>query len=150
MHPKNVTRFRVRYGETDPLGIVNSAVYLTWFELGRTELLRDLGIAYADLEPQGVCLPVIEAHVDYRRPLHYDEEVEIETRLEGPVRSRMRFDYTIRLRGDGEPAAVGHTVHAFTDRSGRPRKPPEFLRQINTDTPGNVGPCGRINTGRSP
>ena len=92
---------RVRYAETDQMGVVYHANYFVWFEVGRTDLLRQLGWTYREMERAGVRLPVIEAHCAYHRPARYDDELEIRTtgRLVSPV--RMAFDYEVVRRGDG-------------------------------------------------
>jgi acyl-CoA thioester hydrolase len=111
---------RVRYAETDQMGIVYYANYLVWFELGRVELLRSLGLAYSQLEKEHECiLPVVEATCRYRSPAKYDDEILIETRpamLRGFV---LKFAYRILRKGvDGaEPVllAEGETVHVVCD-----------------------------------
>jgi acyl-CoA thioester hydrolase len=117
-------RVRVRYAETDRMGVVYYANYLVWFEVGRTEWLRDTGWSYREMEADGVSLPVIEAHCQYRRPARYDDELEIRTtgRLLTPV--RVRFDYEVWREGDDQPLAAGHTVHAALDPGGRPCRLP--------------------------
>jgi acyl-CoA thioester hydrolase len=123
------TRIRVRYAETDRMGVVYYANYLVWFEVGRTDWLRRTGESYRDMErTHGVTLPVIEAHCEYRQPARYDDELEIRTqaRLLSPV--RIRFDYQV-VRGD-EVLAEGHTVHAALDRDGKPRRLPPPVRGL--------------------
>jgi acyl-CoA thioester hydrolase len=121
---------RVRYAETDQMGVVYYANYLAWFEVGRTEWLRSLGWTYREMEAHGSRLPVIEAHCEYRRSAHYDDEIEIRTRgqLLSPV--RITFSYDIVRRGDGELLAHGHTVHAATDTQGRLSRLPERVRSL--------------------
>jgi acyl-CoA thioester hydrolase len=114
------TRVRVRYAETDQMGIVYYANYLVWFELGRVELLRSLGLAYSRLETDHGCiLPVIEASCRYKSPARYDDEILIETRpamLRGSV---LKFAYRIlRKAPEGEQQvllAEGETVHVVCD-----------------------------------
>ncbi len=114
------TAVRVRYAETDQMGIVYYANYLVWFEIGRVEVLRTLGLSYRDLETEHGCiLPVVEATCRYRAPARYDDEILIETRpalLRGSV---LKFAYRILRKGaDGdEPAllAEGETVHIVCD-----------------------------------
>jgi acyl-CoA thioester hydrolase len=128
--PASVTRVRVRYAETDKMGVVYYANYLVWFEVARADLLRTLGWSYREMEEAGVVLPVIEAHCEYQRPARYDDEIEVRT--EGTMLSavRMRFQYTIVRTADGSVAAEGHTVHASVDPSGRPRRLPDRIRQV--------------------
>lgn len=112
----------VRYAETDMMGVVYHGNYLPWFEVGRTTLLKELGLAYRQLEADGFRLPVLEVGVKYQRPALYDDTLTVITRLhERPV-LRIRLEYEVR-RGD-ELLATGFTVHAFIDREGRPVRPP--------------------------
>jgi acyl-CoA thioester hydrolase len=121
---------RVRYAETDQMGIVYYANYLTWFEVGRTEWLRSLGWTYVEMEAHGSRLPVIEAHCEYRQSARYDDEIEIRTRGELLSPVRVRFSYDVVRRADAALVARGHTVHAVTNRSGRPTKLPERVRRL--------------------
>lgn len=127
--PSAVTTLRVRYAETDRMGVVYYANYFVWFEVARAELLRALGWTYREMEDAGVLLPVIDAQCEYRRPARYDDEVEVRTtgRLTSPV--RMEFQYEVFVRGQNEIAAVGRTAHAATDRDGRPCRLPTRVRE---------------------
>ena len=127
--PSSVTTLRVRYAETDRMGVVYYAHYFVWFEVARAELLRTLGWNYREMEEGGVLLPVIEATCTYRRPARYDDEIEVRTdgRLCSPV--RMEFSYEVIVKGRGEVAATGKTVHAATDRDGKPCRVPERIRE---------------------
>jgi acyl-CoA thioester hydrolase len=121
-----VSRVRVRYAETDQMGVVYYANYLVWFEIGRTDLLRSAGWTYRSMEAEGFSLPVTESHCEYRQSARYDDELEIRTRgsLVSPV--RVRFDYEI---GRGAVVlASGYTVHATLDRDGRPCRLPSRVR----------------------
>jgi acyl-CoA thioester hydrolase len=124
------TRIRVRYAETDRMGIVYYANYLVWFEVGRTEWLRATGWSYREMEHEGVSLPVIEAHCDYRQPARYDDEIEIRTRatLLSPV--RIRFDYDVVRAIDDTVAVTGHTIHAALDTNGRPCRLPARVAEM--------------------
>jgi len=115
---------RVRYAETDKMGVVYYANYLVWFEVGRTEWLRQAGWSYREMETDGFTLPVIEAHCEYRQSARYDDELDIRATglLLSPV--RVRFDYQVVRRADAVVLATGHTVHASLDPGGRPRKLP--------------------------
>ena len=133
------TEARVRYAETDQMGIVYYANYLVWFEIGRVELLRALGLAYSQLEIDHQCiLPVIEASCRYRAPARYDDEILIETRpslLRGSV---LKFGYRIlRKAPEGEEPTVlaeGETVHVVCDdqlnRKPLPEKYAAALREM--------------------
>ena len=123
------TTVRVRYAETDRMGVTYYANYLVWFEVARTEWLRETGWSYREMETEGFGLPVIESHCEYRQPLRYDDEVDILTRatLLSPV--RVRFDYEIVLP-DGGVAALGHTIHAAVDATGKPCRLPDRVRAM--------------------
>jgi acyl-CoA thioester hydrolase len=123
------TTVRVRYAETDQMGIAWHGEYLAWFEVGRTDLLRGCGCTYRDLEAQGLRLPVIEVQARYMRPAHYDDVLEIHTRLTGIGGARVSFDYEVRREGTEGPLATGSTSHAAIDLRGRPRRIPEDLRR---------------------
>lgn len=128
--PASVTSLRVRYAETDKMGVVYYANFLVWFEVARADLLRSLGWTYREMEAAGVSLPVIEAHCDYRRPARYDDEVEVGT--EGQMLSavRMTFKYTVVQKADRQIVAEGYTVHAAVGPDGRPCRLPERIRQV--------------------
>ena len=121
---------RVRYAETDKMGIVYYANFLIWFEVGRTDWLRGTGWTYRSMEEEGVQLPVIEAHCAYRQAARYDDEVEIRTtgRKLSPV--RVQFDYEVVRAADDAVLATGHTVHATIDRNGRPVRMPDRVRDL--------------------
>jgi acyl-CoA thioester hydrolase len=128
--PASVSTIRVRYAETDRMGVVYYANYLVWFEVGRTDLLRQAGWTYRSMEEAGFSLPVIEAHCAYLQSAQYDDDIEVRTRgtLLSPV--RVRFDYQV-IRVAGEALlAEGHTVHATLDRAGRPCRLPERVRAV--------------------
>ena len=127
--PSGVTSLRVRYAETDQMGVVYYANYFVWFEVARADVMRGLGSTYRSLEDAGVFLPVIDAECHYRRPARYDDEIEVraEGRLLSPV--RVVFDYEVFVKGDPTPVAVGQTVHAATDRDGRPCRLPARVRE---------------------
>jgi acyl-CoA thioester hydrolase len=126
--PRAVSRIRVRYAETDQMGIVYYANYLVWFEVGRTDLLRLTGWSYREMEIDGFALPVVEAHCEYRQSARYDDEIEVVTT--GAVLSavRVQFDYQVVRTADGATLADGHTVHASLDTGGKPRRLPDRIR----------------------
>lgn len=135
------TRLRVRYAETDQMGRAHHMQYLAWFELGRTDLLRAAGVAYSEIERQGVRLPVSDLDVEYRSAVGYDELVDIHTRIR-EVRSRtVTFEYEAVRAETGEVLATGSTRLVCTDDSGRPRRIPPHLLEVleyvrDRDTPG--------------
>lgn len=121
------TRLRVRYAETDQMGRAHHMHYLAWFELGRTDLLRSAGVAYSEIERQGVRLPVSNVEVEYRSPAGYDELVDVITRI-SEVRSRtITFTYDAVRADTGEVLATGMTRLFCTDDAGKPRRIPEHL-----------------------
>jgi acyl-CoA thioester hydrolase len=124
------TELRVRYAETDMMGVVYHANYLAWFEVGRTELLRQHGLPYRTLEDGGFRLPVIEVGARYLRPAVYDDVVVITTRLREKPTVRVRLDYEVHARG--QLLVTGYTEHAFINALGEPVKPPAaFVKRMN-------------------
>lgn len=121
-------RTRVRYKETDRMGIVHHSNYFVWFEMGRTALCLEAGIAYRDIEAAGFVLVVTEAACRYRRPFQYDEEVAIRTSIsEGGSRS-LRFAYELRKAGSEEIHATGSTSHFWVDsKTRRPVVAPDSI-----------------------
>lgn len=128
--PGSISVIRVRYAETDKMGVVYYANYLVWFEVGRADLLRSLGWTYREMEHAGISLPVIEAHCEYRRPARYDDEMEVRTkgRMLSPV--RMEFTYEVVRREDQMVAASGRTIHAALDPAGKPCRLPDRITQV--------------------
>ncbi len=125
------TTIRVRYAETDQMGVAYYANYLVWFEVGRTDWLRQAGATYRDMERvDGVALPVIEAHCEYRRPARYDDDLTIATAATLLTPVRVRFDYQVHRAEDETPLAIGHTVHAAVDAGGRPVRLPARVRRL--------------------
>jgi len=134
------SRVRVRYAETDQMGLVHHSVYFVWFEHLRTEYFRELGIPYGVLEEDGVFFPVIESGCHYLDGARYDGEVVITGWFREPKGARVRIDY--RVEQEGRNLAEGFTVHARTDVAGRPgRIPPEILKKIRAaSSPASEGP----------
>jgi acyl-CoA thioester hydrolase len=123
------TTTRVRYPETDRMGVAHHSHYFVWFELGRTELMREAGCAYGELEDgSGVFFPVVEAVAEYKAPARYDELLEIETRLSATEGVRVRFDYVVRRAEGGRVLATGRTVHASCGKDGKPARLPQDVR----------------------
>jgi acyl-CoA thioester hydrolase len=131
-----VIRLRVRYSECDPMGVAHHGSYAAWLELGRTGLLRDAGRSYAQMEADGVFLVITKMELRYRRPIRYDDVIEVRTRVAGvsPVRLRHAYEVVLVERGDADPSrpvpadgvlAVGSTELACVDGDGRPRALPE-------------------------
>jgi acyl-CoA thioester hydrolase len=114
----NETRLRVRYAETDQMGVVYHSNHFVWFEIGRVELLRQLGFSYRDMENKdGRFIAVAEAKCRYRAPVHYDEEILVRTELLNVRDSVVHFGYELRKADDGTLLAEGETTHIVTDAS---------------------------------
>jgi len=112
----NETRLRVRYAETDQMGVVYHSNHFIWFEVGRVELLRQMGFSYRDMErDDGHFIAVAEAKCRYRAPVFYDEEVVVRTRLKAVRESVIAFSYELVRAETGELLAEGETTHIVTD-----------------------------------
>jgi len=112
------------------MGVVHHSHFLVWFELGRTELMREAGCAYADLERQGIWMPVVEASCRYLSPARYDEVLEVHTVLAEVSRVTARFEYEVRRSADARLLATGGTRHAAIDARGVPCRMPEKVVQL--------------------
>jgi acyl-CoA thioester hydrolase len=117
---------RVRYAETDRMGLLHHANYLVYFEQGRTELLRTQGLTYKDLEDTGFLLVLTKVQVQYRRPAHYDDLLTLRTIVERVT--AVRIDHRYELLCEGQLLAEGSSTLACVDRTGRPQALPDFLR----------------------
>lgn len=115
---KHKFNFRVRYQETDKMGIVYHSNYIIWFDIGRTEFMRSLGMEYNQLEREGILLPIIEVGCQYKSPALYDDGITIETYIEELTRVRIKFIYKV-FRGE-DILVEGFTVQAFTNESLKP------------------------------
>jgi acyl-CoA thioester hydrolase len=118
---------RVRYAETDRMGLLHHANYLIYFEQGRTELLRSLGVAYKDLEDQGYLLVLTRAEVRYRSPARYDDLLTLRTMVARTT--AVRIDHRYELFRDGTLVAEGSTTLACVDRDGRVQALPKILKE---------------------
>ena len=130
MSLSSVSRIRVRYAETDQMGVAWHGNVFAWFEVGRTDLLRELGTTYRQLEAEDVRLPVVEAHARYHRPVRYDDLVEVRTRLARHSGVRLAFEYEIHRTGAEGALVSGETSHVAVGVGGRPRRLPEGLRRL--------------------
>ena len=120
--------FRVRYGETDQMGVVYHAEYFVWFDMGRTELIRSLGVPYVDIERAGVALAVAEASVRYHAPARYDDLIHVETRVARVASRVIDFDYVVTRADTGTRLASARTTMVAMDRAGRATTIPAELR----------------------
>ena len=116
-----------RYAETDKGGVIHHSVYPVWFEMGRTELLRADGIAYRDLEAQGIFFVVAEMRVKYRRPAFYDEELLLETTCSNVTPGKVEHTYRLTRRSTGMLLAEGSSILACVNAEGKVRRVPEFI-----------------------
>ena len=124
------TPITVRYAETDMMGVVYHGSYLPWFEVGRTDLMKQYGLPYRQLEAEGFFLPVLEVGARYLKPARYDDTITIVTTLREKPLLRIKLEYEVRR--DDELLATGFTLHAFIDRAGRPVRPPaSFQEKMN-------------------
>ncbi|NLC68294.1 MAG: acyl-CoA thioesterase [Clostridiaceae bacterium] len=114
------TEIIVRYCETDQMGIVHHSNYPVWFEVGRTDFLRKLGLKYSDMEKQGVMLPVVSLNCKFINPARYEDVIIVRTRLGEVGCVRLTFDYEIMLKDGLNPIVLGETTHAWTDRNLKP------------------------------
>jgi len=127
---QHVVHFRVSYGETDKMGGYYYSRPLEWFERGRGELLRAMGKPYSEIEPLGVLLPVTEAHIEYQGRAEYDDLLKMTSTLSMAGKARVRVDVQIEHADTGRPVCRGYTVHAVTDTSGKPIRPPKWLVEL--------------------
>ncbi len=121
---------RVRYAETDKMGVAYYANYFVWFEVGRSEFCRRRGFSYAELEALGYILVVTDAHCHYRNPARYDEAITIRTQLKGINKRMITFAYQLLRSGSEEVLAEGETRHLSIGRDGRTKSLPERFLHI--------------------
>lgn len=124
-------RHRVRYRECDPMSVVYHTHYLDYFEAARTEALREMGLAYKELEEAGITMPVIDLALQYKRPAQYDDLLEITASFDEIPRMRVRIDYEVRRAGEAEVLTQGHVTLCFFDPArGRPRVAPPQVTEL--------------------
>jgi acyl-CoA thioester hydrolase len=124
---KTPVKIRVIYADTDAMGIVYHTNYIRWFEVGRSQLLRDMGILYSDVEVGRCNLPLTQAYCHYHLPAYYDEIVLIETQITYLKRASIKFKYLIWNEKRERILAEGYTIHACTDKSGKIIRIPTFI-----------------------
>jgi acyl-CoA thioester hydrolase len=120
----NETRIRVRYAETDQMGVVYHSNHFIWFEVGRVELLRQLGFSYKEMEREDDCF-IVDASCRYRAPVHYDDEVVVRTYIKHVREKMIHFGYELRSEGSGKLLAEGETTHIVANSKMKPRALPE-------------------------
>lgn len=125
------TQVRVRYAETDKMGVVHHSNYLVWFELGRSEYCRSKGFSYREMEEKDNAMMVVaETYCRYKSPAHYDEELTIRTRVAEMRTRTMRFVYEVYRESDDTLLAEGETLHVVTDTNKKVRSIPENYKQM--------------------
>ena len=124
------SRIRVRFAETDKFGYAYHGAYFAWFEVGRTDWLRERGMTYVDLMTRDVHLPVVSTDARFLRPVGYDNSIEIVTTLTRVTGVRLLFEYELRLEHHKETLTRAHTEHAAVDGTGRPRRFPEEILRL--------------------
>ncbi|SRR5581483_10078890 len=143
-HAVNETRLRVRYAETDQMGVVYHSNHLIWFEVGRVELMRQMGFSYRDMEREdGRYIAVAEVTCRYRAPVFYDEEVIVRTRLKTVRESVIAFSYELCRAENGTLLAEGHTTHVVTDSSMKVAALPERYLKVFRGALGKQTGSGR-------
>ena len=130
----HTTSYRVIYGDTDNMGIAYHANYLRWFEMGRNELFRHLGMPYTQVESRGLSLPVSEVKCKYLSPAHYDDVIFIQATLNIAFRAGLQFDYSITNEDRSITYTSGYTRHAFVNVKGKVVRPPAFIRDLIKET----------------
>ena len=124
------TQCRVIYGDTDNMGMAYHANYFRWFEIGRAEMFRHLGLTYREIEAKGIFLPLSECHCKFIAPVRYDDLITIETTLDPVMRAGIKFDYQIFRPNTERSLARGYTKHACVDTQGRVVRPPALLTDL--------------------
>lgn len=119
---------RVSYADTDQMDVVYYANYFVWFERGRIEYLRALGLSYKEMEKQNLILPVMEASCTYKAPAHFDDLVLVKTKIEGLGKSSINFTYEVLNKETSQLLAIGETRHPFVNRERKIVRIPEEIR----------------------
>ena len=121
---------RVRYSETDQMGVVYHGSYIPYFEIGRVEWLRKLGVSYKSMEESGIALPIVSMHINYKKPARYDELLTVKTKLKKHASVKIEFDCLIENE-QGDLLTTAHFVLVFIDlKTGRPVMPPDYIKSI--------------------
>ncbi|HHT9120246.1 MAG TPA: acyl-CoA thioesterase [Candidatus Hypogeohydataceae bacterium YC41] len=128
MQPQTI-KIRVRYSETDKMGVVHHSKYFSYFEMARIEYLRNLGINYSELEKRGIYLAVLEAYCKYKSPAHFDDILTIETSLSRLTAASVKFNYKIYREENEQLLVEGSTTLVCLDTNFKPRRIPEEIRK---------------------
>lgn len=123
-----------RYAETDQMGIIHHSVYAVWYELARTDFIKQIGMSYSQMEEMGVMLPLIELNCKYLQATRYEDELTVETRIVNLTPVRIEFGYTIYKKGIERAMSTGSTLHVWTDKNLLPmnmrKRYPEIYQSI--------------------
>jgi acyl-CoA thioester hydrolase len=131
------SRLRVRYAETDQMGVVYHANHFIWFEIGRVELMRQLGFTYRDMERDHQCfIPVVDARCRYKAPARYDDEIIVRTHLKNVRESVIHFGYELVRASDGERLAEGETTHMILDAKMKASSLPANILKVFREAAG--------------
>ena len=128
------TRLRVRYEETDTMQVVYYGKYAVWFEVGRMNLLRDLGLAYKNWEKREVRIPVVQLHADYKASARFDDEILVKTKVASLGNTSVRFENEVYRLPEMQLLCTGHTVHVLIDKAGKPMPIPDDIRTALTSS----------------
>ena len=128
------SRLRVRFEETDLMGVVYYTKFQVWFEVGRISLLRDIGLAYGDWVKRGMHLPVVQAHADYKASARFDDEILVVTKVARIGNSSIRFENEVYKLPEKRLLCTGHTVHAVVGSDGRAVSVPDDIRSRLTSS----------------
>jgi len=122
------TWLQVRYAETDQMKFAHHSSYIVWFEYARIELMRSLGIQYAQMERDGYLLPVLEVKANYHQAAHFDDRLSVKAFIRQKPRAKLLFEYEI-VNETGQLICNGHSLHTFMNAGGRAIKPPKFFME---------------------
>lgn len=132
---EDIVEVRVRYSETDQMGVVYHGNYMPYFEIGRVEWLRNKGISYKTLEERGVALPIVSMLINYKKPARYDDLLIVKTKFKSQSSVKIEFDCKI-LNDRNELLTTGHFILVFVDvKTGRPMTPPDYINDILKSLP---------------
>lgn len=124
------TLYRVKFYDTDTMGVVHHSNYIRWFETGRVEFLRELGIDLNDMMNDGILFPIVEVGAKFHAPAHFDDELEIETTAEALTKAKMKFNYVIRRHGEERILAEGTSTNVFTSDGKICRLPEKYFSKL--------------------
>ena len=124
------TKHRVKFFDTDTMGVVHHSNYIRWFETGRVEFLRKLGIDLNEMMSDGILFPIVEVNAKFHAPARFDDELEIETTAEALTKAKMKFNYVVRRRGEEKILAEGTSTNVFTSDGKICRLPDKYFERL--------------------